>query len=371
MARISFTAIVDEIIGKLGGSVFQYSQGGYQVHVIGKPRNPQTKYQQLRRGDFGFLSASWRGLTISQRQTFIDNAPAGISPINFFVQQNVNLILIEEPTITSYVPTSTPDVMPCEIMNANPTEYDIKATGAITIVPAGQKLLIFTTSEKEQTKIFTNPSEYSPIISFDEGTNLSTLTSILTAYQNRFGQITDEKYLCIKSVLIDKTNGNRGADSINCANTPTMANYYLRLASFLNASNRAIPGSNIAYSYNIPANTLTENGDVVLANYSGTYDVAGAGNNFYIDYNGNIVNLPVDLTVNPVTIEVKITRMAVNTVNVKIKGTVNGVVTFINFAQYAAQNFAAIINLSLGITASAGSSITAQDGTIDMVQQSL
>src|SRR5215207_1934497 len=102
MARISFTAIVAEINGKLAGSVFQYSYGGYQIHTRVSPNNPQTQYQQLRRMDFGFVAASWRELTSLQRQTWVDGAVTEPEAFNLFVASNINLILAGETMITDY-----------------------------------------------------------------------------------------------------------------------------------------------------------------------------------------------------------------------------------------------------------------------------
>lgn len=271
MALVFFSSLVDEIVGKLAGSVFQYSQGGYQVHTRIVPRNPQTQYQQLRRGEFGFLSASWRSLTTTQRNTFIANTPIGISTLDFFIRQNVNLVLINEATINSYTATTTPTDFAVAITTANPDEFTITASGMVTTVPPGQKLLVFCTNCKDQTKIFTNPSEFSPIISFDEGTDLSAPTSILTAFNDRFGQLTADQYLCVKTVLIDKSNGNRGVESISCSNTSQVPNKYFNIASTLTDSPNVGTGLTVLWSVSVPANTLIADGDKLLFRASGLF----------------------------------------------------------------------------------------------------
>ena len=180
MARVAFSALIEEIVGKLAGSVFQDSYGGMQIRTRVSPRNPQTKDQQLRRGEFGYLSAGWRFLTSVQRQTFIDAASTPPAALNLYLQSNVNLTLIEEPTITDYVPSSDPGTMPIDFSTAEPGNLSIIASGSPTTVPAGTKLLIQITYQKAPTRIFTNPSEFSPVISFDEGTDLSTATNVIT-----------------------------------------------------------------------------------------------------------------------------------------------------------------------------------------------
>ena len=227
MARISFTSEIAELVGKLAGSVFQYSYGGFQVHTRVVPSNPQTDRQQLRRGWLGWIAANWRELTPTQQNSFI--AVAGTIPEAFrlYVGSNINLYLIDEPTVTDYVDSSTPGDMPMEIDDLSPGNFDIIAAGPVDTVPAGQKLLIFATAEKVLPKRFTNPSEYSPIVYFDEGTDLSAATSILTEWEALYGVLSGTQRICINAVLIDKSNGKRGADNIICQPPATINTYQI------------------------------------------------------------------------------------------------------------------------------------------------
>lgn len=217
MARVIFSSMVEEIVGKLAGSVFQDSYGGFQIRTRVSPRNPQSTYQQLRRGEFGFLSSSWRNLTSIERQTFIDNAPSPGASLNFFLQTNVNLSLINEAIVTTYVPGTTPDPMQIDLLSANNFAMILQASGAITTVPAGTKLLVQITARKPETRIFTNPSEYSPVVTFDEGTDLSVQQNVISDWQARYGQMQATGRVALKASLIDKANGSRGAESLSTA----------------------------------------------------------------------------------------------------------------------------------------------------------
>jgi len=267
MARISFSALVEEITGKLAGSVFQDSYGGFQIRTRVSPRNPQTQYQQLRRGEFGYLSASWRNLTSVQRQTFIDAAATPPGALNLFLQSNINLTLIEEPTITTYVASADPGPMTVVFVDASPTSILIKATGATTVVPAGTKLLIQVTYLKAPTKIFTNPSQYSPVISFDEGTDLAAPTDILTEWQSRYGVLLPDKRLCLKTALIDKSNGLRGADVVNCTNTEAMAQKYFPLFADTTPVNNVGAGLTTLLTYTLVANQFTAEHQKIIADF--------------------------------------------------------------------------------------------------------
>lgn len=368
MAKIMFAALVDEIIGKLGGSVFQYSQGGYQVHVLGKPRNPQTTYQQLRRGDFGFLSSSWRNLTSIQRQTFTDNKPASISSLDFFIRTNVNLALINEPQVTTFTPGAIPTDMPVSIEAADPFNLVIKASGATTIVPAGTKLLVYSTFEKSPTKIFTNPSEYSPIIDIDAGTNLSIPFNIIAEFNNRYGQLKGDEYLCIKTVLINKTNGTRGAESIICSNTDTMPSKYIPLFTQLAQILKNTYVTNTLLRYTIPANTLVSNGDRIKCHAWGSR--AGGGNSIaFLPVALNDTSLEFDAGDEGAwNMEIEVTRRGANTATYVVQITLDGANTRAGEVELAGRNFAAGLDIGIDVSMITPSTTTLDGMNVDYIK---
>ena len=70
MALIKLTAIIDQISGKLNGTVFARNKGGNYVKGLSKPTNPQTSHQQTVRNRFSYISKEWRNLTEEQRQSW-------------------------------------------------------------------------------------------------------------------------------------------------------------------------------------------------------------------------------------------------------------------------------------------------------------
>lgn len=218
---------MEEIVGKLAGSVFQDSYIGMQIRTRVSPRNPQTNYQQLRRGEFGYISQLWRNLTSIEQMTWITEAGSVTEAIRLFIQRNVNLTLIEQALINSFSATATPNPFPIEISLLDGTVFEVVATGSLTTVPADTSVLFFATYEKAQTKIFTNPSQFSPITTFAAGTDLSNPVDVLAQWQARYGQIHNDLRLCIKTVAISNLNGSRSADSVFCYNEPVIATYYI------------------------------------------------------------------------------------------------------------------------------------------------
>jgi len=319
MARVSFSPLVEEIVGTFAGSVFQDSYGGYQIRTRVSPRNPQSTYQQLRRGEFGFLSSTWRNLTSTERQTFIDNASSPGAGLNLFLQANVCLTLIEEPTITTYVPGSAPTSMDIQILSATPEELTFIATGATTTVPAGTKLLFYATMLKAPTKIFTNPSQYSPIISFDAGEDLSTPHDVIAAFNTRYGQITADKLIGFKVRLIDKTNGLSGPEFITSTTTEEMAKF-VRIFTNVTPVNTSGTSLTDIFNFNIPANTFTQVGDTIIAFISGhnSGSIGNATINFF--FTGAASQGFQQTSNGPWQITVKVIRIDANTVECTFYG---------------------------------------------------
>ena len=86
MAKVVFTAIVAELSGRLAGSVFQRSVGGYQLHTIGIPINRRTGAQQLNRVTLEFLASHWQTLSDAEKLSY----PGGSNQERFtnYISQN-------------------------------------------------------------------------------------------------------------------------------------------------------------------------------------------------------------------------------------------------------------------------------------------
>jgi hypothetical protein len=62
MAKVTFTAIVSDIKGKLAGTVFSKNRAGAYIRTKVTPSNARTSYQQLVRGFMTTLAQGWRAL---------------------------------------------------------------------------------------------------------------------------------------------------------------------------------------------------------------------------------------------------------------------------------------------------------------------
>lgn len=75
MALIKLTAIVDNISGKLNGTVFARNKGGHYMRSKSNPTNPKSIFQMAVRGDFGAMAGAWRQLPQAIRNAWDAAAP--------------------------------------------------------------------------------------------------------------------------------------------------------------------------------------------------------------------------------------------------------------------------------------------------------
>lgn len=230
MARVQFSAPIEEILGKLAGSVFQDSYIGIQIRTKVTPTNRLTPRETLRRGMFGFITQTFRFLTASELLSYQANAPTGMSAFAFFVSCSINLSLINQPLQKTFTPGALPVAFPVTITQLSTTTFGITATTSPTVVPAGFTLLVYVTATKAPTKIFTNPSQYQPITSFPAGSNMAIEQSIFTAYVQHYGPYKVQTRLCLKTALINASNGIRIDSPPTCLIVlPLVTNYIIDL----------------------------------------------------------------------------------------------------------------------------------------------
>lgn len=84
-------AAIVEMSGHAQGSIIQKSYGGYQLRNLVQPVRKRTPATQQRRLGFNTVQKSWAGLTNEERQTWIDNAPEGVSGFNYYSSINNKL----------------------------------------------------------------------------------------------------------------------------------------------------------------------------------------------------------------------------------------------------------------------------------------
>lgn len=217
MAKIKYSALLQDMRNKLNGSVMSKNRYGSYVRNKTTPSNPQTSYQQAQRQQLGSLSAQWRGLTQAQRQGWIDAAPQ--FPITdafgdvkilagnaLYIQLNKNLLNAGAATISD-APNAV-SIPSIAISALTATAGTPSATFTIdpTTIPTGYDLFAKATPM------------ISPGISFVKnklrflGTETATAGSvdILNDWQARFGTLVEGQRLSVTAFLVSSSTGQAG-----------------------------------------------------------------------------------------------------------------------------------------------------------------
>ena len=159
MALIKLTAIVDNISGKLNGTVFAKNKGGNYMRSKSKPSNPKTAAQMAVRAQFGAISSAWKGLSESARSAWRESASnfpyinrLGDSKIlsGFALHQqlNTNLDLIGESALTFPPEPNSPSSfssMQVEAFKPAGGKDEINILAPLSVVDATSKTLIYAT----------------------------------------------------------------------------------------------------------------------------------------------------------------------------------------------------------------------------------
>lgn len=219
--KIKMSALVSEIRNKLNGSVASRNRYGSFLRNKVTPVNPQTSFQQDVRQRLGSLSASWRGLTQSARQSWIAGTNAFpftdifgdvkfLSGQTLFVKLNGNLLKIGSPTITAApLPVEVPPIaataLSAEVTTGAITE--LEATVAPTTTPAGFSLVAYATPPVNPGIEFVkNRYRFLGVVSNAAGT-----VNLLSAYTARFGSVAAVgQQVFVRFALVNTSTGQQG-----------------------------------------------------------------------------------------------------------------------------------------------------------------
>lgn len=210
MSRIKFTGAIASMHGSIEGTTFQDSYGGAQMRTRVKPDNPRTFYQQYVRGNFAFLTGSWRNLTAAQMISFNDGAPMGYDGFSWFVACNISLSLIGKPLLTDFVASSVPALMPLNIFALTSSVFSIFAASALIDVPVNNNLVLYATPPIPASLNYINPSLYTFFASFGPGNHFLDPVDVAYWYYQKQPPALPGRVVMLKSLLIDITNGTRG-----------------------------------------------------------------------------------------------------------------------------------------------------------------
>lgn len=214
MARIKYSALVDNIRGSIAGTTFQNNRYGYTVKTKPQLVNRNTSSQVLQKRDMSVVARAWRNLTEANRtnwDTYAETNPrptkknldAYLSGYNYFLLVNRYRVLasqsiMAEPSFTlqqsgaiDYILYNDGGVLSWE---TNPTDM----TGL-------WRALLFLTNVIPFGREYVNATpRFITAVAYNAG----ALTNITALYNDRVGTVPPVgQYVGMRVVLICDTTG--------------------------------------------------------------------------------------------------------------------------------------------------------------------
>lgn len=218
MAKVLFSgvAIVD-MRNKLNGSVLSKNRGGAYVRTKVTPVNPQTTSQQNVRNRLATNSQAWRGLTETQRQSWIDGAISFpttdifgnikiLSGFQLYCSLNNNLSMIGATNIDSCPsPVAIPQLELTSVTADDSANTVILA--ATSPVPADFAMVVFATPNVTPGKTFVK--QQFRFVSAEPAAGTSPF-DISTEWTALFGDPVVGNKVFAKAFYVSTTTGQAG-----------------------------------------------------------------------------------------------------------------------------------------------------------------
>lgn len=148
MAKIIPSALLDSITGKLGGTVFQVSNGVLIARTRVSPRNPSSGSQQNRRSVYSTLVRGWSGLTGSERSSWTDGGVGYIPGIQGFIGTNSLINLTGQPRLDTFSAVAMQSIIAPLTANIQATTFNIVPLPIASVLPANTYFLMFATNSR-------------------------------------------------------------------------------------------------------------------------------------------------------------------------------------------------------------------------------
>ncbi len=217
--KIKWGMFITDGVGKIGGHVVQRNHYGPFARTLVVPANPQSAFQQDRRGQFEYLTQNWRALSDTRRTLWsVDSLnypltdPLGntyfATGINHYISLNLNLWLIGQAFLV---------VPAVKRIPADPGTFSgiIKADGSqgklifdIAPTDAASQIVVYGTNGMSPG-IYYVSSKYRSLTNVTpDGVTVSF--NIGTAYYNLFPTPVIDTKAWLKILPIDTASGCPG-----------------------------------------------------------------------------------------------------------------------------------------------------------------
>lgn len=215
MSKIKFGALLVDMRGKTGGTVYSRNKGGAYSKNKVTPLNPKTQAQQAQRNALSVYSQAWRNLSEANRQTWNDgstNYPqTDIFGDQYYLAGNMlynklNLNL-EKVGIAPNIKCPTPKGAP-QMVLSTPSFTTTSLEIDISSVPTGYSAFVMATAPNSVGKTNLN-SKLRAIAVLSAGTGGGPY-DFISEYTAKFGAPISGQKILFSIELVNETTGETG-----------------------------------------------------------------------------------------------------------------------------------------------------------------
>lgn len=179
MAIIQYTGIVNQIRGKLNGSVFNKSKNGYTLQRAQAPRKGATPDQAVRRGQFAFVQRSYKDISEAEKQLAAEAAVSNpvfdrfgelvvLSGYNQWVKANVIRVQADLPILPDLEPDPAPSfgvsnqvfTLTLRFLPDGRIQFNVRLQGTVSSENQNDLLTVFEIAQPQSRGVESPPSGF-------------------------------------------------------------------------------------------------------------------------------------------------------------------------------------------------------------------
>jgi hypothetical protein len=210
MARIILSGLVDDIRGKLGGSVVQQSNNVLIIRTKVSPRNPRSGTQQNRRSFYSSITRRWSEITQPQRDSWFELVTGYPDGIQRYIAANSFINMAAASVLDTFSAPGVLESLPGVVGNIDNTELLYQPLDASSELPTNTYLLCFASRGMPLGQSHISNQNCRFIHAFVPGDGNGNYYDIFNQYVSVWGMPVPDTQIFIQQLEIDAATGAYG-----------------------------------------------------------------------------------------------------------------------------------------------------------------
>jgi hypothetical protein len=208
MAKIILSALLDDIRGKIAGSVFQMTVGGLQMRTRVSPRNPRTGNQQQIRSNYSRIVLTWPYLDTADQATWLAASIGDDTGFNLYFTSNMKIKQATGQDLNVYSGTGALPINAVTFDTLTDVIFAMNPATAAAVLPADTYLVVSATKQLKSGTSFISPSSYTLLNVFTPGFASGSDIDLFTIYTTIYGSLIEGSTIGVQWYTINEVTGD-------------------------------------------------------------------------------------------------------------------------------------------------------------------